>query len=1245
MKLLQRVRDGITSTLQKTIGFAKNAVDANPSQQGVQLGASSLNPITSLSRGISGSKTYQDLINRPQTVEADPFTNFMANRIGRPFLEIPQRVSEASDPNKGFGERGLSALRAVGGAVPALDDFFVTGLEGMKEQAAGNDPNRVLQADQNYDPTPLGDILRNQGEDDALASALDVAELPLLLGGVIATGKGANRLVPPKAPRVLEDVADSVPLARSGVEEILNPIIRETPQVRGLEAIPDVNVGEEAISGIRNLRNEFPQPKQIQESFDNILQVPVEQPQILSQVEQAAQDAVDTVRQVGDSRAIRSQAPDLRKEFGNLPRQLEETIPKDIPKIPSQVDEAINTLRSMKDKTVKELNAYQRKILEPRRVLRRMFPEDQEVLEQVIWRPLNDLRGQAADFKRVYENRVKQLGKNFKAGSKYSELTHKFGEGRIGREQLVKQVGEAGAVNIENASKIFRQMYDEILDSVNAKRVQAGLQEIKKRGDYFRHMNELDGTDILDSLTTGRPVEGSPVSSSIMRQRKGNKTKFDAVGGFMQYLQYAGRAGYTDTIAPRLKDIARQASKGGNYQASEYLDWLGDSILGVRSKGGVERVVDQYTGKVMGSRVVGNLSSLWNQLASLPTGAGDAGFRNVARGLVSKEASQAWEKSPYAKAVSYRPDDQLYQGLQRTFNIGANAMQDLDVNFKRTVWQGMYENAKRSGQANPSQWADEATELVMGIRDVGGQSQFQSSTIGRLLAPFTQEAQTQMNRYVELFGEKKFGKILGIAAANWLFNEVSQRFVTGNRVLFDPIQATVDATQQFFGTDDREKNEVKAFGRILGETLALSPVVESMFATGVQGAEFLAGNDTFSNTLFGSEDPTRFGAGSMYAAPIAAIIDPPNITGVDNFDRVLAAGARMVPYGNQALKTAQAASALNRGAVESRNDRAMFGAPDNALGAARTLAFGPYASNEAQDYFNSDFARPLSEQETDLMYALPDERKADFLENRQKTIEQKNRSQTGQRGSSAPSENILDRLLGRNQDFSFGEYPTDKESQKIYKENVGLALDAGEIPPADALKQAIFDGKSVKSERYADRKDAFVALRNAMDDEWYSDEQKKAIMEASGANQAQLEYFQFADKTVPEKLEELLPTLGDLSDPKNFGKLAFMRAKLAGEQGMSSDMVTYLYQQEYISKDQYELLNALDYDELQNKFYFKRGSKYGKDSKRGKKLSYNEALKLYSGITVKQMNNLKSSHYDLTQYGVGSGLLESILAK
>ena len=190
------------------------------------------------------------------------------------------------------------------------------------------------------------------------------------------------------------------------------------------------------------------------------------------------------------------------------------------------------------------------------------------------------------------ENEMKRLG--IKKNSVEDKLVQKFGEGQLDRTQLKQQTPKWQQV--EEASKIFRDKYDQYLDQINSVRQKFGYEPIPKRKDYFRHFQDI-GNVIEQMGLIGRKQDlptsiagisdifkpGKPFTTAELR-RKGVQTKESAIGGVDDYLQsVSNQIFHTDSVQRvrnlekyiRTKSLANEllaqgySAKDANLRASE----------------------------------------------------------------------------------------------------------------------------------------------------------------------------------------------------------------------------------------------------------------------------------------------------------------------------------------------------------------------------------------------------------------------------------------------------------------------------------------------------------------------------------------------------------------------------------------------------------------------------------------------------------------------------------------------------
>src|SRR5258706_13349062 len=155
---------------------------------------------------------------------------------------------------------------------------------------------------------------------------------------------------------------------------------------------------------------------------------------------------------------------------------------------------------------------------------------------------------------------------------------------------------------------------------------------------------------------------------------------------------------------------------------------------------------------------------------------------------------------------------------------------------------------------------------------------------------------------------------------------------------------------------------------------------------------------------------------------------------------------------------------------------------------------------------------------------------------------------------------------------------------------------------------------------------AYSAIDSALKSDTYTEEQKQAIIEGSGAPEQNVDYFIRASKDADVRMQEILPIITGESDPqKRLNYLMQQRKMIGGKQVLNSEMITYLYDNNYVSEEEKKALSALQYDEINNKFYFSKSYKTG-----GKKLTYAQAKAIFKGIKLPSFSAL---HAQTTQTG------------
>lgn len=259
-----------------------------------------------------------------------------------------------------------------------------------------------------------------------------------------------------------------------------------------------------------------------------------------------------------------------------------------------------------------------------------------------------------------------------------------------------------------------------------------------------------------------------------------------------------------------------------------------------------------------------------------------------------------------------------------------------------------------------------------------------------------------------------------------------------------------------------------------------------------------------------------------------------------------------------------------------------------------------------------------------------------FKESRQK--EREKTTPTGQ-----PKQSFWQKVTGQQPTLTIPDKSATVTQKSEFNAQVKNVLDNGGIPQKDVLKEGIFSGKTAKSPLVEERMDVYKKIRSAMDNETYTPEQKSAIVEASGAPTKDVEYYMQASKDKDVKLQELMPQLENMGEEELMTFLGKGRRTVAGQQLVTPEMITYLYDQELISDDQKKALSALKFDEGTGKFYYSRSYSGGSDGSGTKKLTYAQAKAIFN-VKLPSFSSLQKGTSTQSNAS-GATLISSILSK
>ena len=556
---------------------------------------------------------------------------------------------------------------------------------------------------------------------------------------------------------------------------------------------------------------------------------------------------------------------------------------------------------------------------------------------------------------------------NYQKTKKYNNL--------IEQQELLEQ-------NKNELERLIGKRYDEkvarlkkraqrLSDTLNGEELWRG-KRIPKRENYYRHFQEMaEGFKALHNIFTTPSDISSNLSGTseytkpkskflgLAQKRTTNETEYDAVGGFLNYLEPASYAINIDPFITELRDISQTIknntleTKNAN-KLTEYLDDFAGSLAGKTNP--FDRPVQKIAGRkamkalewtanrIKSNAVLGNINSSISQILNLPQvvgkikdprklaqGVGDLVFGN------GKYQDSQFIQERYHSDVISQFNTKLTQQPKKfaTWMLGA-----LDEGVTKAGWNAVYRQAIEKGIDNPIKYADDTMRSLVAGRGIGERTLAQESKLTNLLMPFTVETGNYWRVMKDFVNEKDFGGILITFIVGWLLNRVIEAIGASGKT-FDPIDAIYDAiTEEDIGILQR-------IGRVGGEILSSMPMGQQIASLYPEyGADFGIFELPGREELFGSNDPTRFGTGNV----LGKVFSNP-VTGV------------ALPWGGTQLRrTLEGANALIKGGDYKTNskgeeqlkfpiDLQNMNTPQKIGTTLQTLTLGKYAVPTADDYF------------------------------------------------------------------------------------------------------------------------------------------------------------------------------------------------------------------------------------------------------------------------------------------------------
>ena len=331
----------------------------------------------------------------------------------------------------------------------------------------------------------------------------------------------------------------------------------------------------------------------------------------------------------------------------------------------------------------------------------------------------------------------------------------------------------------------------------------------------------------------------------------------------------------------------------------------------------------------------------------------------------SQNSKDFFEQSPFLKE-RYGVEDAISRFdegiLQQPKKFAAWLMGFGDETASRMIWASAYEQAQRTGQTNPVQYADDITRRSVAGRGIGELPISQQSKALQLFTPFQVEVNNtwQLMKEQSKNGFKGARGLLLMFIASYLANGIAES-LTGRRISIDPIDAIKSAIE---GRDDDESwvETVKnAATNLTGEIASSIPMISAL-------APLTLGDE--ASPLFGENDPTRFGTGNIgITAFLQPVIDaiqgkkPDMAEFALNF--VTPWGGRQIQRGLEAAENLGwiPGQAQETGIPGSYTDDGKLRFPvdsENISDVAKMFLFGQWATDEGQTYLEQG-RKPMSD--------------------------------------------------------------------------------------------------------------------------------------------------------------------------------------------------------------------------------------------------------------------------------------------
>jgi len=633
----------------------------------------------------------------------------------------------------------------------------------------------------------------------------------------------------------------------------------------------------------------------------------------------------------------------------------------------------------------------------------RVFGKSYNRIKKAVLDPFDEAKGNFADEITEKIDTLENVTKNLKINNKKDRrLIQLFGEKQIKLTELKSKTGNWK--NVIKADKWFRNQYETLLVEVNKIRKQIYPNDpskiIPKRKNYYRHFRDIaneymSGLKNVFETPAGISPELSGISEftkpkskwlSFAQKRLGAQTDIDAISGYTDYIYSSSYAKHVDPQIGRFKNlkealIEKTSGEKDMGKLNNYIEYLSDFSGDLAGKtnpldraiqkyipGGRKmfKVIDWVNKRAKANVILGNASSSIAQFANIPQGIAENGLAHSARGLITAGVGMFKKNKAIAKS-NFVNERYLQTSLNRldigviknTKKFAAWMTMVGDEIGTSVIWNGAYSKALSKGIKSPIKYADDITRKMVAGRGVGEVPLAQKSKLIQIVAPFQVEVGNIWNIMGDNLTKKEFGKLAKFFVYSHIFNKAAEK-VRGSDVVFDPINAALEAGKSYKEEEDKTTGLAKIIGRMSGEVLSNIPLGQSLafmipeagvkipFKKDKEGKDVKISRSEF----FGEGDPFRFGGGLVATRglqdPLYKLAPPFG--------------------GQQAKRTKEGLGAVKKGYSETKGGRVRFSIDKTLFNTLKAGVFGQYSTPEAREYFEKELS-PLGESASERVKA------------------------------------------------------------------------------------------------------------------------------------------------------------------------------------------------------------------------------------------------------------------------------------